>query len=82
MWKKLTHLRKISIRFKLKSFQRSQKDFTKKLYEDILEKMNVDLLNIFRRFLEEKIFDQNLHKISSKNLLKNISKDLPKKEKT
>ena len=69
------------MRFKLKIFERSQKDFPKKLYEDLLKKINVDLLKIFRRFLEEKILIKKLHKIfSSKNLLKKISEDLPKNE--
>ena len=69
------------MRFKLKIFERSQKDFHNKLYEDLLNKINVDLLKIFWRFLEEKILIKNLHQIfSSKNLLKKISEDLPKNE--
>ena len=48
---------------------RSQKDFPQEFYEDYLKKINVDLLKIFRIFLEEKILIKNLHKIfSSKNL--------------
>ena len=33
--------------FKLQILERSQKDFPKKLYEDLLKKINVDLLKIF-----------------------------------
>ena len=58
-------LRKIPIRLKLKIFERSQKDFPKKFYEDLLKKLYVNLLNIFRRFLEEKILIKNLHQILS-----------------
>ena len=29
--------------------------FPKKLYEDLIKKINVDLLKMFRKFLEEKI---------------------------
>ena len=60
-------LPKISKRFELKIFQRSQKDFGNKLLEDLPKKINVDILKIFRR----KCFYENLHKIfSSKNLQK------------
>ena len=55
-------IKKKSRRFLLKIAQRSQKDFPKKLYEDLLKKLNVDLLKIFRRFLEEKILVKNFIK--------------------
>ena len=68
-------LTKFSKRFELKIFQRSQKDFKNKLFEDILKKINVDFLKIFRR----KSFD--LHKIfSSKNLQAKIFRRLRSRE--
>jgi hypothetical protein len=53
----------------------------KKLLEELLKKINVDLLKIFKR----KSFDQNRYKLfSSKNLQKGFpkkfSEDLPKDE--
>ena len=58
-------LSKTSKRFETKIFLRSLKEFMKKLYEDLLKKINVNLLKIFIR----KSSDSNLFTIfSSKNL--------------
>ena len=68
----------------MKIFQRSQKDFGKKLLEDLPKKINVVLLKVFRRksFYEnlQKIFRrmrsrEDLHKRSLRDLnLRKISK--------
>jgi hypothetical protein len=44
----IENLSKISKRFALNIFRKSSKDFRKKLIEDVLKKINIDLLKIFR----------------------------------
>jgi hypothetical protein len=48
----------MSKRFELEIFQRSQKEFCKKLFEDLLKKINEDYLKFFRR----KSFNSNILK--------------------
>ena len=62
----------IELGYLLNIFQRSQKDFRKKLLKDLFKKIRVDLLKIFRR----KSFDRNLHKIFSSKYLKWFSVEI------
>ena len=52
----------------MKFFQRSPKDFRKKLLEDLPKKINVDILKIFKR----KSLYENLNKIFSSKYLQKV----------